>query len=133
MQVLKRHRGRPKMKKKLSEKVRSGISEIWLKKILPVIKFILIPTFTKIGKDGKIEFNPVYFYIFVFVILFIISAIIFMKLIWLAACGEIENVVAVLTAAGGLVSTQIIIIDRMMVAYNKGKEDKHENTKRSTT
>jgi hypothetical protein len=95
------------------------------KSLWQAIKFVVVPIFTsKDDKTGDIKFNPVYFYIFLSVVTFFISVGQLIYMIHQVAFGDVNNPVAVLTASGGLVGTLIIIIDRMMVAYNKGKNGK---------
>lgn len=93
------------------------------KHILQAVLFILTPIFTT-EKNGKRKFNPVYFYIFISVSFFFASVTLTLYMIWQIAFSVVNHPQIVATACGGLVTTLIIVIDRMMAAYNKGKEGK---------
>jgi len=93
------------------------------KHILQAFLFILTPMFTS-ERNGKRKFNPVYFYIFISVSFFFASVTLTLYMIWQIAFSVVSHPQIVATACGGLVTTLIIVIDRMMAAYNKGKEGK---------
>lgn len=86
------------------------------------IKFVITPIFTaKSEKTGKVEFKAPYLYVFIMFCLLVFAVSQFIYLIHAVAFSTVNEPGIVLSACGGLVATLIIIIDRVLSAYNKGK------------
>lgn len=88
------------------------------------IKFIVAPIFTaKNKKTGKLEFKAPYLYVFLLMMALFVSIGQLVYMIHQVAFGEVNEPVPVLTACGAQVATMIVVIDRMLKAYNEGSKN----------
>ena len=88
--------------------------------------FVIAPFFTAKTKAGELEFKAPYAYVFFLMVALFVSIGQLIFMVHQVAFSVVNEPAVVLAACGGQVATLIIVIDRMMTAYNKGKSGSND-------